>query len=291
MADPAFSKMLRADNWVGFRDLSIRVLVEVFLIFSVYHLFEQGNELLGFSVFYFLAIWHGFWGYAGIGHELSHRTVFSYRRLNDVLYYVASFLVWSNPVFFRDSHHHHHQSTFSDDDVEVTELQKLEWRRGVAFLTLDIAFMLRRIRYTFVNSLGYKNTQGRLEKIPSAHRFAAVMTLLFQLTVNLLIYYLVEDFFYNILWIILPFTGQILNRRLAHAQHSNLKKYRELGPLKHSRSIRLPGIISFLYAGMNYHSEHHLIPSVPYYHLPALSNYLTKFYGHQVEDWRSFCRV
>ena len=286
-ADPSMTYIFGPDNWVAARDISLRVLAEVLLILAVYYLVERGYNLLGFTAFYVLAIWHSFWGYAGIGHELFHRTVFSNRSLNGALYYVASFLVWSNPVFFRHSHRFHHLNTFSADDVEVNGFQKLGHRKVIVLLTLDPFLMLRRIGYTVINSVGYKYVQWRLEKIPQAHALAAKMALLFHLSLNSLIYFATQNIFYNVLWILLPFTGQFFNRQLAYLQHSNLREYRDLGPLRNSRSIRLPPLVSFLYAGMNYHAEHHLMPSVPYYHLPALSAYLARFHGHRVEDWGS----
>lgn len=43
-----------------------------------------------------------------------------------------------------------------------------------------------------------------------------------------------------------------------------------------SITLRLPKILSFIYAGMNYHAEHHLLPSMPFYNLEASSNVLKK---------------
>jgi fatty acid desaturase len=54
---------------------------------------------------------------------------------------------------------------------------------------------------------------------------------------------------------------------------------------KTTRSISLPRWLEFLYANMNYHIEHHLYPSVPYYNLSKVSAIINKnsdyigFYG------------
>ena len=47
------------------------------------------------------------------------------------------------------------------------------------------------------------------------------------------------------------------------------------GALKFSRTLILPKFLSFLYANMNYHAEHHFAPSVPYYNLPELHRILS----------------
>ena len=42
-------------------------------------------------------------------HELSHRTVFRSRLLNELFLRLFSFLQWSSPDYFRASHVRHHQ--------------------------------------------------------------------------------------------------------------------------------------------------------------------------------------
>ncbi len=287
-SDPAVRALLRTKNHIAARDLVVRILVEIILISTTYRAFESGSFIFGFFTFYFLAIWHSFWGYAGIGHELLHGRVFSSKALNILLYYVASFLVWNNPVFFRNSHFHHHNETFSEDDAEAKGVQN--WRSSdiFSYLTLDIASMLRRLWYALINSVGYSYLRYRFLRIPRAHQKAAAMNLVFQISTHWIIFLYTNDFFYNFLWLILPFTGQIINKLLAQSQHIGLDEYRDLGPLKHSRSIRLPRLFSFLYAGMNYHAEHHLVPAMPYYSLPEFSRYLIERHSHKTVDWRSF---
>jgi fatty acid desaturase len=40
---------------------------------------------------------------------------------------------------------------------------------------------------------------------------------------------------------------------------------------KNTRSIRLPGVVEFLYWHMNWHTEHHMYAGVPCYNLPLLA--------------------
>jgi fatty acid desaturase len=217
-----------------------------------------------------------------------HGRVFSNKRANSSLYFLASSLVWSNPSFFKNSHLYHHAKTFSEDDTEAKGVQKWGMANVFFYLTIDIPLMVKRLFYTIVNSLGFKYVNGAWLNISKAHQIAALFTLLFQTLFAMIIFYFTQNILFVVLWLLLPFTGQLINRLLAQSQHIGLIAGRELGPLKYSRSIELPKLITFLYAGMNYHAEHHLMPSMPYYNLAKASKLLVKFYGHKVIHWRKF---
>ncbi len=288
LADPAMREVLETNNYLAARDLTLRILVQLTLMLVIYLLFRSQQFILGMFCFYVLAIWHSFWGYAGIGHELMHGRVFSNKNVNVTLYYLSSALVWSNPAFFRTSHLHHHARTFAEDDAEAKGVQLWGWREIMLYATIDIPFMFRRLFYIIFNSLGYLCSGGGFHKISKEHQYSAALILLIQAVLIVCIYKITGNLIFSILWFLLPFTGQVYNRLLAQSQHIGLAAYSNFGPLRHSRSIRLPKLVTYLYAGMNYHAEHHLIPSVPYYNLPKLSGHLVRFHGHQIADWRSF---
>lgn len=286
--DPAIKVLLRPNNVIAAQDLFIRLFCQVILIYLFYFSIEDGGYIFSAFIYYTLAVWHSFWGYAGIGHELMHGRVFSSKRINNFLYYFASILVWSNPSFFKISHLHHHAKTFSYDDEEAKGIRKWSLINILFLITVDLPSMVRKIFYTIVNSMGLKYTGGLWLKIPKPHQIAAALILLVQILINVAIYYFTRDIFLNILWILLPFTGQLINRLLSQSQHMGLASLSKLGPLGHSRSIRIPKLLQFLYAGMNYHAEHHLVPSIPYYNLAKASELLVKNYDHQVIDWWRF---
>jgi fatty acid desaturase len=288
LADPAMRELLKPNNCLATRDLILRLLVELILMFVIYLLFYRDQLIIALFFFYMLAIWHSFWGYAGIGHEFMHGRVFSNNWVNRMFYYLSSALVWSNPSFFRFSHLHHHAKTFSGDDFEAKGIQQWQVKDVISYATIDIPFMLRRIFYTLINSFGYLYSDGIFRKIPKGYQQSAVLTLFIQTLITVCIYKSTGSLVLSILWILVPFTGQLLNRVLAHSQHIGLADHRDLGPLRHSRSIRLPKMLTYLYAGMNYHVEHHLMPAVPYYNLEKLSQYLVRVHGHAVEEWRPF---
>jgi fatty acid desaturase len=288
LSNPLIRAQLLTNNLIAVQELTLRVSIEVVLICLVYYSLEGGMYIFSLFFYYILAVWHSFWGYAGIGHELMHGKVFSNRRVNKVLYHLSSILVWSNASFFIESHLQHHSKTFFENDFEAKGIRNWGLVNLCFYLTFDFPAMMRKFFYTIVNSMGLKYVNRSWCKISMSHQMSAISILFFQLLIGINLYYLTDNIFYNFLFLLLPFTGQLINKLLSQSQHMGLENYRELGPLKHSRSIRLPKLFTFLYAGMNYHAEHHLIPSIPYYNLRKVSDLIVINYDHQVVDWMQF---
>ena len=55
-------------------------------------------------------------------HEYGHRTVFKNRNLNELFYYISSFLAFFEPISWRWSHANHHSKTRHQDlDLEIAD--------------------------------------------------------------------------------------------------------------------------------------------------------------------------
>lgn len=261
-------KTLTASNNIkAFTDLSIRVLLSVLLIIG----FIKGYDihpLIGVICWYLYSVQLQFWGYAGLGHEVFHRKVFSSKRLNQWLFYWCSAITWNNSRLFAKSHLYHHSKTFEDNDFEA--ISETSWRGFdlLLYLLIDVRLMVRRIRYTLVNAAGYYPDWTLIEDKEITR--AAQRTLVLNLLILIVVYGVSQSALLTLAMGLAPFTGSLLNKVLAKSQHHGLASESEKGPLFHSRSIPLPKLLSFLYANMNYHAEHHLAPSVPYYNLPDL---------------------
>lgn len=288
LSDQSIRRLMKINNGIAIRDLSVRVLVELFLISVVYYFFKLECLVPCAIAYYLLAVWHSFWGYAGIGHELMHGRVFSNKSANKILYYIASFLVWSNPAYFKTSHAYHHSHTYEPMDSESNNIQNWTWIYVISYLLIDIPFMFRKVTYLLLNSLGLKFQGNKFLKIDGNHRQSAIYLLFFQFLINVGIFLLTHNLLLNLMWVTLPFTAQFVNRVLAQSQHIGLKMFSNDGPLRHSRSIKLPSILTFLYAGMNYHAEHHLLPSIPYYNLPIFSSFISHQTDFKLVNWVQF---
>ena len=251
--------------------LFIRVLLNVFLIYLMLFMSAKSFEF-GLTVAYFIyATQIHFWGYAGIGHELLHRRVFSSKFLNDILYQFCSSLTWNNAAMFRDTHMLHHRQPLSEDDIEAQSVRNWSLLYVLQYAFIDVRALFRRLFYVTINALGvYPN----FTPLSPDYVRSARITLAINLVLYLALYFLAQDLLVTSLMAVAPFSCSLLNKILAKAQHHDLLVLKDEGALKFSRTLVLPKILSFLYANMNYHAEHHFAPSVPYYNLPKMHSLL-----------------
>ncbi|NVK24681.1 MAG: fatty acid desaturase [Gammaproteobacteria bacterium] len=266
----SYTQLKSTDNLIATLDLLIRVAINFILAYFVLTISES-NYLLLIFVWYLYSLQFQFWGYAGLGHEAFHNNVFSSKLINKYLFEFCSALTWNNSAMFAKTHWLHHKKTFSENDHEATSEQNWETRHIIAYALIDFRSMYRKLLYTLTNSLGY---YPNLTPIENRFRVAAFKNLSFNIILYLAIFVISNNPVGTMLLILAPFTASLLNKVLAKAQHHQLDVYRNEGALKFSRTIHLPRPISFLYANMNFHAEHHFAPSIPYYKLPKLHKIL-----------------
>lgn len=78
------------------------------------------------------------------------------------------------------------------------------------------------------------------------------------------------NFYFAVILCLSPFTFTLINKILEINQHLLMKTH-TVDFRENSRTMRFNPFIEFLYSNMNFHSEHHMYPGVPYYKLPKLS--------------------
>lgn len=258
------------NNFIGVRDLFIRVIFNIILVYSMFFLIEK-NYIYLVLIWYIYSVQFQFWGYAGLGHEALHERIFSNKKWNSILYEICSILTWNNGKMFKDDHLLHHRATFSEADKEAHS--EINWQLSdiARYFLIDYKSILRKIQYIFFNIFGlYPNKQ----KLPESYKRSAQRVLFYNFLLYASIFYFSESFLLTALLFLSPFTGTLLVKILAKAQHHHLQEFKDLGPLKNSRTLKLPYLISFFYANMNFHAEHHLSPAIPYYNLPKLHKIL-----------------
>jgi fatty acid desaturase len=101
----------------------------------------------------------------------------------------------------------------------------------------------------------------------------------------------------GIYWLVLavnlaPFCLTFFNRTLAICQHYGLSTKSRGDYPESCRTIDLHPVMAFFYANMNYHVEHHMYPSVPFYNLPTLSALLRERapFPHLSQGYRAALR-
>jgi fatty acid desaturase len=240
------------------------------------------------TFFNFLGIFTGI-------HELSHRTVFKWRGLGEAIYFLLGILTWNNIYKFRASHTKHHLATcHSGRDLEVVLPEKfrpIDWLfcftitpvTGAGGVPGIYSFVAETVRYAFGKTKG--EWDGMLfpeEKKKERRRVFNYARLTLVVHAALAVYFIISG-----MWILLfvvtigSFIAPWLAILCALPQHMGLKgdtpDWRVC-----TRTIKLSPFLRFFYWNMNFHVEHHMYASVPYYNLPKLR----KEIGHDIPEAR-----
>lgn len=289
--------LAKKSNTIAAFHFLIRMLMHLLLVYYANNFFERGQ----YAIAIFLSVPHwisySFLGWAGIGHELFHKTVFTSKRLNDFLFKLFSILTWNNYAFFEYSHWKHHKDTLHDDDLEGTPLAGIAKIDLFLLFTFDYKSFFRRSRMLLLNSIGV--VPSTLSKTPLAQGKTQSNKLIKSSRITLLIHLLfislfifIQAPFLILLITFAPFFITFFNRILAVSQHYATFLDDSENVFNSSRTVLIDPFFSFLYANMNYHIEHHLFPYVPYYNLPALHDRLSAHHNSRslISGWVSLVK-
>ena len=225
-----------------------------------------------------------FFGHYGSAahHELSHKTVFKTRWLNEFFYAIACLLNWKNGVHMRHSHGAHHRyTTHHEHEMEVVlPGDPLRWKNLFWVLTLNLpglyALVKQQLRWAFRqrwDSMFTSEWERRIfpqddaKGIRSLRRFArftllvhAALFVLFIASGNWDLIVLVQ---------LAPFANQWY-RVLTHSpQHIGMRP--DVADWRQNTRTYIGDPVSaFFYWNLQYHVEHHMYAAVPYYNLPKL---------------------
>lgn len=184
-------------------------------------------------------------------------------------------LTFNNPGYFSVTHNLHHKHTLSEDDPKQFLKGKITISQFFFWTTFDIFTLLKRIRILILNAFGYVHFINKNKKRKCVN--GARLVLFSHVIISFLAIFL-NQYYFLLFTLACPFLFTLPNRLLAISQHYDFhdKDVKSNNYLENTRSLRLPLIISFLYANMNYHVEHHYVPSVPFYNLPLVQDFLIK---------------
>ena len=208
-------------------------------------------------------------------HECGHGTAFTDDRLNNVVYFVASFLLLREPTVWRWSHARHHSETISvgrDPEIAfprpprmwVIALNLLHLHAGSFAVLRILRHSIGRIDETVAS---YVPDVEHRRVITEARVFVALLAVIAAGCVaagSVLPAMLIGlPAFYGA-WVVVFFGA---------TQHAGLAQNVWDHRLS-TRSVAMNPFFRFLYLNMNHHLEHHLFPTVPYHQLPALQQAL-----------------
>jgi fatty acid desaturase len=258
------------------------------LSFFAFKNIHANNWMWTLPLFLLALFVHGtccsFWG-GDAGHELTHKTPFKTQFWNDFFLTIIAFLAWFDPIGYRLSHSKHHQfTTHKDLDGEVVLPQRFDisgiywFFKVLAFDPMGIWNVLRKWTLAALGDPTSSSFFGpewmaklipkENEKLRRNHRNWARVVLLGHLA-------LATIFIATGNWILVVIInfGCLLSPWLVIL--CNWPQHLGLSPNTPDfrlccRTYTCGPLVGFLYWNMQYHIEHHMFPSVPFYNLPRL---------------------
>jgi fatty acid desaturase len=204
-------------------------------------------------------------------HECGHGTAFKTQWLNTLILQIASFMVLREPTSTRWSHARHHT-----DSIIVGRDPEIAFPRppDILGILLNI-FVLKSgilaFRNMFLHAAG-RLTEEERSYIPEAEqpKVYRVSRIWLAIYAVVIVAAVATHSILPLMYVGLPsFYGAWFIIFCGLTQHSGLAED-VLDHRLNSRTVYMNPIFRFLYWNMNYHVEHHMFPSVPYYSLPAL---------------------
>jgi len=204
-------------------------------------------------------------------HESGHGTAFKTDWMNNVLYEIASFMVFRQSVPWRWSHTRHHSDTIirgRDPEIAVPRppnlLNRFLQHFAISSTPREFGRMLLHASGRIHPEVASYLPENEYRK---AILRARIYIFIYASVIGLSIY---TWSFLPLFYIGLPtFLGSWLMVIYGTTQHAGLAE-NELDHRLNSRTVYMNRIHRYLYWNMNYHIEHHMFPLVPYHALPKL---------------------
>jgi fatty acid desaturase len=229
-------------------------------------------------------------GFAVLMHEAAHHTLFRNRRLNDLAgNWLCAYPVWTDIGPYRAYHLQHHAKNWTSEDPDLDLATKypvtrdsmkrkvwrdlsgqVGWKRARATLRRDLGLGLAD------NAAGTSLSFGKTAR-KGGRGWQNLRGVVISNGVLLVLLSLVGRPELYLLWVVAWFTTNSLVTRIRSIAEHNMAT--EPGnPLKDSRTIETNWWQRLLIAPnrVNYHLEHHLLMTVPFYNLPRLHRLLTE---------------
>jgi fatty acid desaturase len=281
------SELREPRNFVATLDVLLRLCAQVLFILTGLVVASDENWGIFLPVVLVNGAFMTFWGWAGIGHEFFHRTVFRSQKANKFFFAFCGVLTWSNPGYFAASHRRHHLRTLTVGDPEDQSDQFIRATELPQLIFFDFVGFAKRMSVLLKNSLGQfpaMEFEPLIGHEKNQLRQGARLVLGIQLTWICVVGIWLKQLELVVLTSLGPWTLRLPVTFLERLQHYKCARDSD-SPFKSTRTIVLPRVIRLLYANMNYHVEHHLFPFIPNYNLRKVHRLI---YRDHVEG-RSLC--
>jgi fatty acid desaturase len=278
-------QLMRTSDIEGFKQAGGHLLLWIItgsLSFFLFTTLHQDNWFYGLPLLLVALFAHGTVGsfFAGTAvHELSHKTVFKTKWINELFLHLYGFLAWADPLHFRPSHIKHHQVTVHlhhDGEVELPmTLPVFNWQFWLGSLAWNPKSSWWRLRQLWRRASGRLDNDWMENVIPEnnpvarrQHQNWARRTLVGHLVLAVVFIATGHWFLIFIFNLGTHYCGW-LSFLCGFTQHYGMTPNVPDHRLS-CRTMLLSPVPAFLYWNMQYHVEHHMFPAVPFYQLPKL---------------------
>ena len=204
-------------------------------------------------------------------HEAGHGTAFRTDWMNTALYEIASFMIMRESTVWRWSHTRHHSDTIIvGRDPEIAVPRPPDLRKVIlGFFGLPVypRYFSRIVMHAFGRMAADEKTFIPESEFSKIYAKARVYVLIYAGVISLAVY---TRSILPLLYVGLTnIFGSWLVTVYGLTQHAGLAE-NVLDHRLNCRTVYMNRINRYLYWNMNYHTEHHMFPLVPYHALPRL---------------------
>jgi fatty acid desaturase len=204
-------------------------------------------------------------------HDLGHGATFKSRKLNAIFCNLCLFMTMKEPIDWRWRHVRHHTNTIHvglDPEILVTRPADL------LRIAADFFFLLQakgELKGIVLHSFGIVTSDAKFY-VPKSEWRKMFWSSRFYLVcmIGVVAWCMLAHSIVPLLFIWGPrFYANCFYFFAFLTQHAGLAED-SFDHRQNTRTFRMNRVAEFLYANLNFHIEHHLYPSIPYYNLPVL---------------------
>jgi fatty acid desaturase len=200
-------------------------------------------------------------------HEAAHKTVFTSRRLNELLGHISSLMIvlpYEHYALFHWDHHRFTQDPQRDPELVTATIPSSDTRLAIAYsgivqLTNRIILLVRRAITGKAVAPWIPEVKRGLV-VREARIYALVYLALLIASIALHSAVLLWC------WLIPLFVGQLFLRPYLYAEHTGCERTRSA--YENTRTTYTDSLTKWITWNMPFHVEHHAYPSVPFHALP-----------------------
>ena len=222
-------------------------------------------------------------------HEAAHKTVFTNRRLNEILGHVSSLMIvlpYEHYALFHWDHHRFTQDPDRDPELVTATIPSSDTRLAIAYT--GIVQLTNRIRLLVRRAV---TGQAVAPWIPESKQGMVVREARIYALVYLALLIASIAFSSTMLlwcWLVPLYVGQLFLRPYLYAEHTGCERTRSA--YENTRTTYTDALTKWFTWNMPFHVEHHAYPSVPFHALPKLNAIIDERIAHRGQGYRAVTR-